>query len=115
MTNAVPAKKFSALKKVALALVIMAALYIGFLIALALLVNAEQMSSVAAISESSWLIVMRFTIYVLLWVFWRPILRHFKPTITDAAIKGSRRPLAVLILAYEFLFASEIPQLLINW
>lgn len=115
MTNAMPAKKFSALKKVGLALLILAALYLVFLVALSLLVNAEQMSTVAAISESSWLVVIRLTIYVLLWAFWRPILRHFKPTITDAAIKASRRPLAILILAYEFLFASEIPQLLMNW
>jgi hypothetical protein len=70
--------------------------------------------TIEQIGDEKWLLGMRVIIYVVLWVIWKPLLLHFKKDLPDSTVSRSRRPLAILIAAYELLFASNLPARLIG-
>lgn len=77
--------------------------------------QAEQIETLNRWKESSALIVLRYCLYALLWFCWRPLLLQMNPKLPEAFIKASRRPLVVLILAYEFFIARDLPRLIFSW
>jgi hypothetical protein len=112
MTNTLKRTRFQTIKRIALFCALLFGLYILFMGVLAILVQTNTLASVVDAGRSRWLLVIRLSIYTALWLGWKPLLRKCGATLSDEAIRASRRPLAILILAYEFLFASEIPQLI---
>lgn len=77
--------------------------------------QAEQIETLNRWKESSVLILIRYSLYVALWFCWRPLLLQMNPKLPEAFIKASRRPLIVLILAYELFIARDLPRLIFTW
>lgn len=92
-------------------LVVLVVVVIGLRIATS---SPDTVLTIEQISDAKWLLGVRLFIYAALWLFWKPVILHFKKDVPDEAIKRSRRPLAILIAAYELLFASNVPARLIG-
>ena len=96
-------------------------LFVGMLIALYVLTRLglglagtqpEQFALLENIANSPFLIVIRLCVYALLIVYWSALLRRYNPTLTDAFIKASRRPLIILIVLYELVIVRDWQSLL---
>lgn len=72
--------------------------------------GGERIQNLNNFSQSSWLLLFRLCIYFLLWRNWKKVLELRLPTVTDELVRSSRRPLLVLIICYEVLFASNVLQ-----
>lgn len=58
-----------------------------------------------------WFIVMRLTIYFVIYFGWRFILTRLRPNITEEKVVYGRRMLVRLFIVYELLFGINI----VNW
>mgnify|MGYP007112224650 CR=1 FL=1 len=72
--------------------------------------GGERIQNLNNFSQSSWLLLFRLCIYFLLWRNWKKVLELRLPNVTDELVRSSRRPLLVLIICYEVLFASNVLQ-----
>jgi hypothetical protein len=91
-------------------------LFVGMLIALFALTRLgvglagtrpEQFALLESIATSPLLIVIRLCVYVLLFIYWSALLRRYNPSLSDAFIKASRRPLVILIVLYELVIVRD--------
>lgn len=112
MTSHVATGRFRMLKRIALFCAMLLGLYIIFIGLLALLVQTDTLALVVNAGSSRWLLVVRLIVYASLWFSWKPLLQKYDSTLSDTSVRALRRPLIILIIAYEFLFGSEIPQLI---
>ena len=72
--------------------------------------GGERIQNLNNFSQSPWLLLFRLCIYFLLWRNWKKVLELRLPNVTDELVRSSRRPLLVLIICYEVLFASNVLQ-----
>lgn len=99
----------------------LAAIFFGSLIVLVIAVKfgasligtqAEQIETLNSVAESSFVIWIRFSIYVLLFIFWKPLLLFFSPKLSDKTISTTRRPLIVTIILCELFLVQDVASLL---
>ena len=71
--------------------------------------NGVKPERVEAIAHSPYLFIFRITIYALIWIRWSSLVQSLsnKP-VNNSAISVSRRPLLVLIIAYELLLPTDL-------
>lgn len=71
--------------------------------------NQRTMEFLAGIeSIKHWLILVRLTVYFILYQSWGSLLRHFKPTISDELVKDSRNMMMRFCLVYELFVGINI-------
>jgi hypothetical protein len=75
--------------------------------------GGEHIQSLHDIAASPWLLVLRLMLYTSLWQFWLKILALFINNVDPQFARVTRRPLAILLAAYELLFASNVLNYLI--
>jgi hypothetical protein len=99
------------------------AVFVGTLIALVIVVKmgiglsgtqVEQIDALNAVSNSSFVVWIRFGIYGLLIAFWKPLLLAFSPKLSDKTISATRRPLIVTIVLCELFLVRNIVSFLLN-
>jgi len=97
------------------------AIFFGSLIVLVIVVKfgvsligtqSEQVETLNNIAESSFVIWVRFSIYGLIFIFWKPLLLFFSPKLSDKTISSTRRPLIVTIILCELFLVQDVASIL---
>lgn len=93
---------------------IVVAVALGLLLVRGMLASGgEHVQSLRDMAVSPWLLVLRLTLYASLWHFWSKILALFINIVDPQFAQLTRRPLAILLVSYELLFASNVLNYLI--
>lgn len=72
------------------------------MLAMLLLAPAGMIKLMGAFDRfSPTILIIRYSIFALLWFKWASILRVFYPAVDQETIKQSRRPIGIGIIAYE--------------
>ena len=88
---------------------ILLTMIIGLLLVQAMLASGgERIQSLHDFATSPWLFVFRLILYGTLWYFWAWILSQFMPNADAEIAQLTRRPLVILLVAYELFFASNV-------
>ncbi len=77
--------------------------------------NADQLKAMQEWRHSPVVLLIRFFIYSVIWLSWPALMRKFKPDLTDGHIKASRKPLIILLIVYELIFARDAATFISNW
>lgn len=103
--------RINTLKKIGIVIVIaLVLMWLSLTIATELLRHHEKTMEYLAGIESikHWLILVRLTVYVVLYLSWGTIMCHFKPTISEELIKDSRAMVLRFCLVYEIFVGINI-------
>jgi len=84
-------------------------LFIGLLLVRGMLVSdGERIQSLHEFAASPWLFVFRLSLYFFLWYFWGRLLSLSIKDADPNLVRITRRPLVILLVVYELLFASDV-------
>lgn len=70
--------------------------------------DGERIQTLHDFASSPWLIVFRVTVYAGLWFYWSELLKLFLGQYRPTLVTVTRRPLLILLMGYELLFASDL-------
>ena len=97
--------------------------FIGLLIAIFALTRlglgligtqSDIINSLNDLSASPFIIIFRLVIYILIFGYWKKLLRGISPNLSERFISASRRPLLILIILYELFIVQQLPSILIG-